>query len=398
MQRPFFPALVITLALLTGVTVWTNYQADPYALFRNPSTHDGRDNRDLFFNLRLHKPYAMTEIKPRALLLGSSTLGPFRPGSVFGETLPAYNASLPGATLLEMRRTLEHAQSLAPVQSVVIGLEFYQFRASKRPTMPGFADRRLLRPPATHEIGLGVLWQRFLDYWAALYSRGAIQEARLQRNSSSRSNRQFYTDGSWQNIDSDIGSRWLFNLIAVQKYAEFSELDNLLDFTALGKLLDTAESGNANALVILSPLHAYTLSAIEMAGGLEAYLLWFSEVAHYLHQRGVDVISLPPGAGSQTHAVAEPSGLFVDGIHYSETGAEALGACLNRFLRGLPCQGVTRYQALHEDDIDHHVNALTTLVDSYPGQSSEDYLKLRKLIASQRELQDQGVDIVQRYL
>lgn len=335
----FFTALTFTVALLVGATLWANYRADPYALFHGAAADNGRDHRDLFFNLRLHKPYAMTARRPRALLLGSSTLGPFKPELVFGDRIPAYNAALPGATLLEMRRMLEHAQALAPVDQVIIGLEFYQFRAGKRPAMPGFAEHRLLSNSSSPAQKLAHEWQVFLDHWSALFSRSALEEARQQKHNSPRSNRAFYRDGSWQNVDSAVSSRWLFNLIAAQKYAEFSELDNQLDFVGLGHLIDRAESGGTAVLAVISPLHAYTLHAIDMAGGTKVYRQWLRQTVDYLQERGIAVVSLIPTMSALAHQVGDEAGLYVDGIHYGPGGALALGSCLRVTLQGKACEG-----------------------------------------------------------
>jgi len=398
MQTKFYAALFVTLVTLSTVTLWSTYRADPYALFGKSITEPDREKRDLFFNLRLHKPYAMRDQAPQALILGSSTVGPLQPGRVFAKDDRAYNAALPGATLYEIRRTLEHAQAYAPVRKAVIGLEFYQFRTGKRASMPGFADNRLMHGHTSGLADVRHRWQTVLDYWSALFSRSALEEIRQQKLNPSRSNRQFYPDGSWQNIPGSLGRRWLFNLIAAQKYAEFSELENRLDFTQLGQLIDSANAGGTQVQFIISPLHAYTLSAIRMADGLDIYMDWVRRTVAYLQDRDIQVLSLAPSATAQAHAVNDASGLFTDGIHISPGGAKSLGACLKRQQQGSACTGFISYSALTRANIASHLKSLADLIWYYPTQQHDDYRKLGKLINRQRELQDRGVDIVKRYL
>ncbi|MGH7823077.1 MAG: hypothetical protein ACREQ9_25235, partial [Candidatus Binatia bacterium] len=79
---------------------------------------------------RLYKAHAVRWRRPTAVILGSSTaiigLDPAHPG---WRTARPYNLALPGASVYQMRRYLEHALAVGPLDRVVIGLDFSAFNA-----------------------------------------------------------------------------------------------------------------------------------------------------------------------------------------------------------------------------------------------------------------------------
>jgi hypothetical protein len=81
---------------------------------------------------RLFKPYAVASFEPEALIIGSSranhALDPQHPAF---QGLKAYNLSVSGASISEIRMLFEHAVATSPVRSAVIELDMRFFDNGK---------------------------------------------------------------------------------------------------------------------------------------------------------------------------------------------------------------------------------------------------------------------------
>lgn len=130
------------VALLALITVGLfNALIDPLAMFRFvdlPSLN--RYKPAIYPQARIAKAYEVRRIAPKGLILGSSRthvgLRPSHEGW-HSEATPCYNLGFDGATTKEMYLYLRHAQSVAPLKQVVLGLDTWQLTDEPASTRPG---------------------------------------------------------------------------------------------------------------------------------------------------------------------------------------------------------------------------------------------------------------------
>lgn len=173
-MRRAFQTYLVTFAtlLLVGLVLVLSatYVTDPYAIYRS---HD--EIRGLEGHTRIVKPIWVAEAQPDTLLIGSSRaeflLDPDAVDALTGST--AFNMALSGANIHEIRRNAEHALAVAPIATLVIGLDFFMFNQD-RPPRPNFSENRL----AVDENGARVWAHGLADLPATLASRDALDAAR----------------------------------------------------------------------------------------------------------------------------------------------------------------------------------------------------------------------------
>ncbi len=148
--EPARPARYLRILLIgTGVAIGlfagVNRLIDPFGLFDGPRIEGLNANKPEFaFHLRLAKAQAVRRVRPRAIVLGTSRgeigIDPQHPG--WGAQ-PVYNLALSSANLYEAWRYLQHAQAIAPLQQVVLMLDFFMFNANENIEEGDFDERRL---------------------------------------------------------------------------------------------------------------------------------------------------------------------------------------------------------------------------------------------------------------
>ncbi|PCJ68907.1 MAG: hypothetical protein COA62_13900 [Rhodobiaceae bacterium] len=133
----FFLLGVMCLGL--SIVIAAAVIVDPYALYRDHETITGVDGF-----ARIVKPVWVVERAPQIALAGSSRaeflLDPQIVTEITGRT--AFNIALSGANIYELRRNVEHVVAVAPIETVIVGLDFFMFNA-ERGNRPGFREERL---------------------------------------------------------------------------------------------------------------------------------------------------------------------------------------------------------------------------------------------------------------
>lgn len=147
--------------------------------------------------LRLHTPFDVERVRPAVLIAGNSRSAVLPPQAFQSAGEIAYNASMAGAKLLDVRRLVEHAHTINPLKLVVIGLDQIMFRKDTlneemlaelnryRKTDPSVSDR------------FQFIYQRFEDYCRSLFSMNAITDAWRVLSGDHRSAIEFRDDGTW---------------------------------------------------------------------------------------------------------------------------------------------------------------------------------------------------------
>ncbi len=136
-------AVVIALALVSAAV---NLVIDPYGVHRlveiegfnavKPSAQG---------NLRLAKAYNITSQSPEGVLLGNSRVEQgFNPaGASVRFHRSIYNAGLPGSTIYENYRYLQHAARLGTLKVAVLGLDIFAFNTNMFRQASNFSEGRL---------------------------------------------------------------------------------------------------------------------------------------------------------------------------------------------------------------------------------------------------------------
>jgi len=120
-----------------------NWLINPYGIFSAPVIKGVNDSKN-YHNLRLTKTYLVEQQEYAGIILGASRgergLTALHGG--WGD-LRAYNMSMPGGSIYEAFRNLQHAHAAHPLKVVVLCLDFIAFGAY-REVVDTFRERRFL--------------------------------------------------------------------------------------------------------------------------------------------------------------------------------------------------------------------------------------------------------------
>jgi hypothetical protein len=347
---------------------------DPYGIYPDvPGLSPGWPT-DRFFYLRLHKPYALEDIEADYLIIGSSRSARMNPAALASRGAVAYNASLPGVSLFEMARILEHGNTIKPLTAVILELDYYMFRADH--VFTRFEDDRLSRSNATVLETLRHWNRRLHDRWLSLFSLDALLLSYHSANLGKRSTRTFFDDGTWEANPPPHWESQRYAILARQKFRDFSEKTSELDMSDLVDMLDYGEAHGIELTLLLSPFHAVQMNAVQQAGRWDSYLRWQREV--------VAIVDSHPGSAmiygleDNPHFITEPLDarprFFEDGVHYSAWAGDLILACLRA--KEAPCDSELRVTPLGSDNIDAYLRSITAVMEDYPRTHPDAYLAL----------------------
>lgn len=125
-----FIKLLVGLFLLAIIGMaLVNFIVNPFAVFPTKPIA-GLSEKHAMSNARLYKTFTLRHRQVDGLLLGSSRIEEsMNPSGTAWQGINAYNMAMPGASLQEMKRNLQHAHALTPQKQVLIGLDFFMFNA-----------------------------------------------------------------------------------------------------------------------------------------------------------------------------------------------------------------------------------------------------------------------------
>jgi len=173
-----------------------NWWSDPFGIWRPVDFERYNRNAQVFY-LRMSKPRQIVRIKPTAAIIGSSRSGSINPHNEVWAGETAYNLSVHGLTLYEMKRFIEHAQAQGRLKKLMIGVEFDTFIDTHQNVGLGFADARMAKPGDS-----GMDWASFVqwvrDLRDTLFTSSTLVlsvQAELGRRPEGRA---VQADGSWR--------------------------------------------------------------------------------------------------------------------------------------------------------------------------------------------------------
>lgn len=351
------------------------FVVDPYGIYPDVEGISPTASTDLFFYLRLHKPYALENIRADHLIIGSSRAARLNPAKLDASGGVAYNASLPGISLFEMFRTLEHADVIKPLTSVLLELDYYMFRAGH--VTDSHEDHRLSRSNPTTLQTLRHWNQRWHDRWRSLFSFDALLLTYQAATLGGIGKRRFFDDGTWQTTLPESWESRRYKLQAQQKFKEFDEMTAELDMSRLVDILDYGEAHEIELTFLLSPNHAVQLSTIRIAGQWDSYLRWQRETIATIDRHSSSVVVF--GLEDNPHFITEPldseQAFFEDGVHYTRWAGDLILSCVKA--RARACSSDLEMTPLDADNINVYLRSITEVMENYPDTHPKGYAALQ---------------------
>ena len=373
MERSYLVKTVSVLMASLLCAASLTYITDPYDLYPPlPGLSSGKTT-DLFYHLRLHKPYAMRRTPADHLIVGSSRSARLPPQKTDAS---GYNASLPGVSLREMRRLVEHAHVIKPLQSVLVGLDYYMFREGHKENERYYRDHRLLRQHPGPLDSLGHGYQRIEDYWRSLLSGDAVLDSLDTLQGVGTRIRKFNVDGTWE-IISPPGRTpvWFYFMLTKQKYREFSTSSDQRDLSELSHLFAFSSANGIPLTLLISPMHGMTMNTVKAAGKWNEYLRWQREVVDLGADwpETVSILGLENNSRIIHESIEAADPFFQDGVHYTSNAGGLLMECLYE-----DCGESFQLVKLDPGSVDGYLLQVNRLMQGYPAANPRDYAQLMK--------------------
>jgi hypothetical protein len=279
--------LVTSLCLLAAVGLF-NAVMDPFGLY-HLVTREGLNaiRPRAADHERMSKAWAIERRRPDAIILGSSRaaqgLSPEHPGWS-PRTTERYNLALNGPNMHEVERYFHHAHAVRPQQQVVLALDFFIFNVDQ-PDRADFDEARLrgtdgeplrLRDRVASLFSLDALASSVSTLLAQhrQVSRRVLLENGQQRWDwrAERLGRRGHRD-AFREVEREFtaavwrpGPRHGYRLVDPQTGRS--------GFVSLRRILDTARRDGVDLRLLISPVHARLLIALEAAGLWPAFEAW----------------------------------------------------------------------------------------------------------------------------
>ncbi|MEP1471056.1 MAG: hypothetical protein ABJK25_08805 [Halieaceae bacterium] len=374
MYRRYFIASAIFAAFAGLTIVAYSFLANPYAMFVSVTGLEQYERKtDLFYHLRLHKPYAMERRKATHLIVGSSRSARLNP-DVFGEK--GYNASMPGIRLSEVRRLIEHAQAIQPLDSLYIGVDYYMFRASKMSLTSHYSDERLRKISPTLRDRLAYRMQSVKDAWSTLLSIDAILASAKEISGIGQGQRIYFDNGTWASNSPGKPPKWLYAYVNRHKMEEFKSAGGDPTMVEFEQLLKFTGDNNIPTTILISPFHGSVMNTVRLADSWTSYMSWQrSVVAAVEDAKGqFEVVGLETSRKITLEAMNQDLPFYLDGVHYKLSSGREIMNCLV----GESCNKNIRLVRLNNESIDQYLKNVDTLMNLYPRQRPDDYNSLTK--------------------
>ena len=249
---------LIALLFIGGAGLF-NYYADPYAFFDYKNTDSARLSRiDQFNHMRVTKPWYMREIKATAVVVGSSRSARLHPRHRAWADEKGYNLAVPGMTIHENFRFIQHAHAIEPLSKLMIGLDYEAFIRPAPVTRAGFEGRRMARNQ--HDIkSLASKRQYLSDLVDSLFSVPALSLSLAATTGNSPPGRRYFKDGTWEITTTALTGRGGYVYIGknVILAHQSNKLDIQQNLEVFAQILRFCHDNNIDARFFFTPTHVF---------------------------------------------------------------------------------------------------------------------------------------------
>ena len=308
-RRFYYSYLILSILPILIIGLF-NFCIDPYNVFKSLTISGMNEIKPQKANhMRLFHAVELTRIKPRLIFLGTSRaqrLPINHPATKkFGTT---YGVALPGGSLFEMRRYLEHAIYNQPdFKLVIIGLDFFAF-GSKVNVAPGFKDDRLEKNGLTFDDAVSIIFSidSFKDSRVTLKKN--LDDSRRNNNKISHKNpKRFNKPKGIVKISQAVISSYF---TSEDRYKNYILSDMHLD--EYKKIVELCKRNNIELFSFISPVHATQLEAIRISKLWTTFEQWkrsIIEISPVWDFSGFNSITTEPLSNMMSN--------YVDSSHYN---------------------------------------------------------------------------------
>lgn len=324
---------VLSMAALgfCGAVALVNYVVDPYAIYHfDEADADYLSRIDQFYHMRLSKPRNLLQLRPDSIVLGSSRSGSIKPQHATWDGHGNYNFSVPGLTMYEMYRFIQHAQAVGPLEKLMIGVDFEAFMTATPQTRDGFAEHRFASSNRELEtIPHQLQWVR--DSAATLLSMPALSRSISALSDQVFVSHRYFRDGTWSNVSGILLGRpgYVFTSQAILEahgkaaYAVGGNVEIVAD------ILRFCHRQDIDTRLFVTPTHVLLVDLWQQLGYTAAWRDFHRHLVEVNHRVGREVGREPfplwgfnNAAGIVDEAVASGkdnhSAWFQDGVHFRE--------------------------------------------------------------------------------
>ena len=302
----------LAIASATCVAVATFVlPADPYWLVAGAQAD--RIRPALESRMRFAKTVQLIERAPRRVLIGSSTVYRGLDPEAIDDALPTFNLGISSLRILEARRYVQHATRFAPVEEVVLGLDFFMFDAARR-SEPGF-DAALggLDASIGSVLASTLSWHALRDAWR-VSGDAAPKDGIWQRN------------GHKRTFPRSAESNSALLESAAREYAAMNP-DSGPGLAELEALITYCAERSVRLRIFFTPVHISYMNAIALAGRSDDFVRWKAAVIALGERHGQKIVDASLGNPAVVSPLAASSRHYIDPSHYSPlVGAAVLHA------------------------------------------------------------------------
>ncbi|PSF37690.1 hypothetical protein C7H19_09045 [Aphanothece hegewaldii CCALA 016] len=327
----FFTITFIPL-IATGVF---NMIIDPYGITKTPTfvglnlLKPAQDNQT-----RLFKSAEIISIKPKRLILGSSTvilgIAPKNTELINNKEKDFYNLGLTGSYISEVHDYLKHALLNQPkVEEIILGLDFFMFNKTKK-------EINFDRQDFLNQTQIPLSEKLAIDL-----SLNTLEKSidTIEDNLRTRQTKPYYSLGMRNNINLEqlnkTSNTSLLFKHQIQNYLTNYYKNYQLSQTDLQKLKDIVticQKNNITLTVFISPLHASQMEAIKQAGLWTLFEQWKQEIAQI-----TPVWDFSSYNSITEEPIQNKMKYFHDSVHYSkETGDLILSRIFSNSSNNVP--------------------------------------------------------------
>ena len=311
----FLSLWLIILFLLLGAVGLFNWVVDPYGLFDSHRIEGFNALKPTAADhLRVAKPYQVTAFSPRTVIGGNSRpeMGLDPGNACWAESdRPVFNMGLPGASVFQQARFLQHALDNQKTRQVFWGLDFIDFMGPhegpsnrwKATTRVSSFEKRLKIGRDGQPNGIWK-WQSMKDHFQALFSLNTLEDsmatiiAQGDPHASDMRRDGFNPARNYMDIIHWEGQWVLF----AQKRKELEEIFSRPDLTlyekerewswqfeSVRRLLKHAASKNVRVVLFINPYHLDYLKIIHAKEHWKAFESWKHRLTAVAHEADVEL-------------------------------------------------------------------------------------------------------------
>lgn len=279
----FAKLLVAGFAAASVAMASYNLVVNPFDVFPTKPIA-GVSEKHAISNARLYKTFTLRHGQYDGLLLGSSRIEEsMNPVGPAWEGMTPYNMAMPGASIYEMQRNLQHAHAITPLKQVVIGLDFFMFNAFRQYPSDFSEDYFSVEPDGSRK------WPGYVirTYTNVLLSYDGFEKSRqthklnqgkglasheangmtsieTHQRVTSTNEAIYQLFDSFENNYFRKNSFWLNGPNA--SYVTKNQTTGVDSYQQLRELLNVIYQHDINAHLVISPIHGRFLMALDGIG------------------------------------------------------------------------------------------------------------------------------------